>query len=214
MRNIKLKFLKTLIITTCLFVGTYANATLITSSTISTTGSFYHDVSLINDGIIPAESTQWSNDSNVWWIGIEPTFTLDFGNLYKIDDVLLSVDNNDYYEITWSNDLLSWTNLFSIVPSDGEVTERKGGMDTMSTDLDNHDYITALDFSSVQARYLRITATGGDNLYSIGEFQAYGSLAITKLSAKESTSVPEPSTFAIFALGMIGLASRRFKKKC
>ena len=28
-----------------------------------------------------------------------------------------------------------------------------------------------------------------------------------------STSVPEPSTIAIFALGMIGLASRRFKKK-
>jgi len=33
----------------------------------------------------------------------------------------------------------------------------------------------------------------------------YFSLAIT--------AVPEPSTFAIFALGMIGLASRRFKKK-
>ena len=28
-----------------------------------------------------------------------------------------------------------------------------------------------------------------------------------------SASVPEPSTFAIFALGMIGLASRRFKKQ-
>jgi hypothetical protein len=29
----------------------------------------------------------------------------------------------------------------------------------------------------------------------------------------QSVSVPEPSTLAIFALGMIGLASRRFKKK-
>ena len=29
---------------------------------------------------------------------------------------------------------------------------------------------------------------------------------------KASTDVPEPSTLAIFALGMIGLASRRFKK--
>jgi hypothetical protein len=27
-----------------------------------------------------------------------------------------------------------------------------------------------------------------------------------------TTSVPEPSTLAIFALGLIGLASRRFKK--
>ena len=31
--------------------------------------------------------------------------------------------------------------------------------------------------------------------------------------AMSSTSVPEPSTLAIFALGMIGLASRRFKKQ-
>ena len=30
---------------------------------------------------------------------------------------------------------------------------------------------------------------------------------------REATSVPEPSTLAIFALGMIGLASRRFKKQ-
>jgi len=28
-----------------------------------------------------------------------------------------------------------------------------------------------------------------------------------------ATNVPEPSTLAIFALGMIGLASRRFKKQ-
>jgi hypothetical protein len=32
-------------------------------------------------------------------------------------------------------------------------------------------------------------------------------------SAAPSQSVPEPSTLAIFALGMIGLASRRFKKQ-
>ena len=29
----------------------------------------------------------------------------------------------------------------------------------------------------------------------------------------ESVNVPEPSTFAIFALSLMGLASRRFKKK-
>ena len=32
------------------------------------------------------------------------------------------------------------------------------------------------------------------------------------LTLENTTSVPEPSTLAIFALGMIGLASRRFKK--
>jgi hypothetical protein len=32
------------------------------------------------------------------------------------------------------------------------------------------------------------------------------------LLAEPTTSVPEPSTLAIFALGLMGLASRRFKK--
>ena len=31
--------------------------------------------------------------------------------------------------------------------------------------------------------------------------------------SQRQTQVPEPSTLAIFALGMIGLASRRFKKQ-
>ncbi len=39
------------------------------------------------------------------------------------------------------------------------------------------------------------------------------STAFISASFVDSTSVPEPSTLAIFALGMIGLASRRFKKQ-
>jgi len=37
--------------------------------------------------------------------------------------------------------------------------------------------------------------------------------AIDNVSISNNTSVPEPTTFAIFALGMVGLASRRFKRK-
>ncbi|WP_025566108.1 PEP-CTERM sorting domain-containing protein [Psychromonas sp. SP041] len=33
------------------------------------------------------------------------------------------------------------------------------------------------------------------------------------IASANTVTVPAPSTFAIFALGMIGLASRRFKKK-
>jgi hypothetical protein len=36
---------------------------------------------------------------------------------------------------------------------------------------------------------------------------------LDNISLESQTSVPEPSTLAIFALGMIGLASRRFKKQ-
>jgi len=200
-----MKFLNILlIIAASLFTGTYANATLITESTVSTEGRFRNNASLINDGIVPDEYTRWTKSSNVWWRGLNKTFTLDFGDLYNLDNVLLSLDNNDSYDITWSTDQQLWSTLFSITPSDGEVTARRGGMDTMSTDITHNEYIAAFDFSSVQARYLRIQATGGDNSYSIGEFQAFGS---------KVASVPEPTTFAIFALGIAGLFSRRFVKK-
>lgn len=39
------------------------------------------------------------------------------------------------------------------------------------------------------------------------------SLPTLGYAPKQQTPVPEPSTLAIFALGMIGLASRRFKKQ-
>jgi hypothetical protein len=52
--------------------------------------------------------------------------------------------------------------------------------------------------------------------YSIDFGGTFNSVAFDNLtfgSANPGTEVPEPSTLAIFALGMIGLASRRFKKQ-
>jgi len=50
---------------------------------------------------------------------------------------------------------------------------------------------------------------GRDNDYE--SYRASNDLRYSTMLVK-STEVPEPSTLAIFALGMIGLASRRFKK--
>jgi len=196
-----MKRLALAVITLVLMLPNLSNATLITSSIVSSTGSFNNNAALLNDGIIPVESTLWQAGTNVWWEdSFAPTFTLDFGDLYNLNDVLVSVDNNDSYEITWSDDLASWSNLFTINSSYGEVT---WGMDTFSTDILHSEYIADIDFTTVQARYLRIKAINGDFGISIGEFQAFGN---------KVSEVPEPSTLAIFALGMIGLASRRFKK--
>ncbi len=183
-----------------LMLPSLSNATLIIPSTVSATGNYYNSENLINDGIIPREGTSWTAASNVYWRGTSPVFMLDFGELYNINDVLVSVDNNDYLTIDWSIDSSSWSNLFTIDRSYGEIS---WGMDTLSTDILHSEYEASIDFSSVQARYLRIKATGGDNSYAIGEFQAFGS---------KVSSVPEPSTLAIFALGIIALVSRRLKK--
>ena len=64
--------------------------------------------------------------------------------------------------------------------------------------------------TTFSANYLS-TITGGVALYSSnGNVTA----AIDRTTFQENaTSVPEPSTLAIFALGIMGLASRRFKKQ-
>ena len=48
------------------------------------------------------------------------------------------------------------------------------------------------------------------------EFDVFGNAAISVAQPSGpggNVDVPEPSTLAIFALGMIGLASRRYKKQ-
>ena len=59
----------------------------------------------------------------------------------------------------------------------------------------------------------------GANCFLCGGSQYFGvnnvasGLSTSSWAVSQSQDVPEPSTLAIFALGMIGLASRRFKKQ-
>jgi hypothetical protein len=73
----------------------------------------------------------------------------------------------------------------------------------ITVDLDNVNILTdtIANYSAFNS-YMGFTAgTGG-----LGNYHKIDNFTIAK------TEVPEPSTLAIFALGMIGLASRRFKK--
>ena len=66
-----------------------------------------------------------------------------------------------------------------------------------------------------------IFLAGGNSLYKYGldssQLNSFtwgdNSITYTDIAFKGVTSVPEPSTLAVFALGMIGLASCRFKKQ-
>ncbi len=177
------------------FLSNVVCASLITVTGVSGTGVFTNNVSLISDGVFPVESSIWTNSESVFWNGLVPTFVVDFGSVYTVDDVLVSVDNNDDYSVQWSQDLSTWNTLFNISVGDGEISF---GMDTMSTDSFNSEYVPAIDFASIQARYLRITATNGDNSYSIGEFQAFGSNV-------SMVTLPEPMSLALFNVGLVFL---------
>jgi hypothetical protein len=81
------------------------------------------------------------------------------------------------------------------------------------------DFFFLADESSNEAGFVAINTV--NNIAYVKQNEEWGSFtssndySITWLVLKESSSlsvVPEPSTLAIFTLGLMGLASRRFKK--
>lgn len=174
-------------------------------STAST--GFNGSLQVLNDGIFPAEMSVWSSDKTLSWKGTDKAFTFSFGDLYRVDDVRLSVDNNDSYLLEYSLDNLSWSTLFAVVWHYGEVM---WGMDTMSTHGGDLEYVSQLDFGPVEARFARIMATGGDNLYAVGEVAFSGERVIQPTVAV--ASVPEPGMLALLAAGVAAFALVRRRR--
>ena len=180
----------------------------VSSQTISLWGRTYNDVNNVAkaiDGEIPSEYTRWTTDT-AWWSTGNPTseyITIDYGELFTIEDIILSVDNNDAYRVDFSTDNSSWTQLFAFEENVSE--DVTWGMDTISTIAGDQEYVAALDFNPVQAQYFKIYATGGDRSYSVGEFSAYG-------TASGAAPVPEPATMLLAGIGLIGIAGSRLRK--
>lgn len=165
-----------------------AHAAVIPVKSVTGTGTYSNNVSLLTNGVIPAEGTGWTNNTNVYWNGLTPTFTFQFNSVYSVDDMLIQVDNNDNYRIEYSLNGSTWSQLFTISSSDGTVGY---GMDTF-TKADK-------PFSPVNAQYIRVYATGGDNMYAISEVQTFG------------TPVPEPATLTLLGTGV--LFGKVFRKR-
>ena len=139
----------------------------------SASGTVHNDVSLVFDGIFPAEGSSWTGTTNLWWNGQTGTggvvVLLDLGKVHVVNDAEMSFDNNDTYAVDYSLDGIAWTNLLTVLSSYGEISN---GMDTFSTISGSPEYVSQIDFAPVAAQFLRMYAVGGDSAYSIGEFEA------------------------------------------
>ena len=95
-----------------------------------------------------------------------------------VTSLLIACDDNDAYLIEYSSNGIDFANAFEFVASDGPQT---GGIDILTTNpsfpfspTDNTTpAFVGREFTAINARFLRVSSTAGDDAKSIGEFQAF-----------------------------------------
>jgi hypothetical protein len=223
----KFKFFKMALAGLVLFTSLFANAGLID----------LEDVDINSDGTNQGFTLSTNNYDLIWMdFGIyNGTSLTDMNNLlngsltgwryatYDESLVLFSVmfseyltdstnyslntgngDNSDAIFSTALSDIIGINDPISWNPNPGFIFNQSEGGITNGTDI----------FGRMSLGGFVPTCTGCGTGGSIYETTANEGLDSNHswMIVKEVVDVPEPSTLAIFALGMIGLASRRFKK--
>lgn len=136
----------------------------------------------VTDGLFLGNNHPWDVDT-VYWSGLDAVVEIDLGGSFSISSFTIEADNNDTYRIDFRSGT-SWQ-LAAAVPA----AFNGGGLQLRVVDLP----------VPIFANALRISATGGDNLYSVSELQAF------------AQPVPEPETYALMlaGLGLVGAIARR-----
>ena len=113
------------------------------------------NVGRLTDGVYGNEGDEWLTDVTARFSSARSFVEYDLGAERQIRCALVQADNNDVYILSASQDGENWQSLWRV------GAEAGAGMR-----LRNHK----LDAS---ARYVRLSATGGDALYSVSEIALY-----------------------------------------
>ena len=170
-------------------------------------------------------TANWSYNTITKKAGMNDNSTLWTYNLGSVASGVTADSNYVYAMSYWSNQvrkldvdtglLVDTFNLMSV------GTTTYGGLLVVDNNffrIDRNGYVNRydLDTGEQESFYLTNRSQSVYNMSFNGEQVLFsgnsGTSNIFRFSDGITQEVPEPSTLAIFALGMIGLASRRFKK--
>ena len=188
-----------------LAVGSTLEWTVIYDNTATYSDSYYDgvdDTSFTDDDIL------YSRSDNVLFKGAVSTFQsnaiYEFGNVFDVMELFI-LQQSGY--LTPNNTNTRWTIGDGV--SQDYLYSGNNHEFTMGINPYNYTYTPAIidpDYARFNIFYQETLPTG-----IVNPRQAF--LELSNLTLHTVASVPGPSTLAIFALGLMGLASRRFKKQ-
>ncbi len=134
-------------------------------------GEFSQTADLLVDGFTPAEGSSWEGDDVIAWSDPEVYFIVDLGGRRNVTALEFQVNGRNGYRIDYSLDDLTYISMVTWTGTGGDI---ESGMETVSTDPSNPEYVADLDFFPVEARYIKIYAVEGPGPFAVSEIQIFG----------------------------------------
>jgi hypothetical protein len=191
--KMNIKMLKAAVAGLILSIGGFANATLIDNDSYTT------------DSESGLDWLDWTAASGVTQTDALATFESGGWRVANENDVFELLNN--FFDTTFSSDSSNLISTGSLPDFTARFAQFK-------------ELFGSNNGSQVFGRIEGFGLIGAQNSYVFSGYipSNYGSINNTSTRqgvalVRDTMQVPEPSTLAIFALGIIGLASRRFKKK-
>lgn len=129
---------------------------------------------LLGDGVASTDGDVWDNPRAAI-LGASGAVEWDLGAATPIAAMRIQADNNDRYLLAGSLDGTSWYPIWV-----AQTVELPGVQTRTSPEL------------NVQARFLRLTAEGGDSMYSITELEVFDTTAALQGAQLERVTPPPP----------------------